>query len=104
MKGETIDDRALVLDSDDTVATAIADLEAASSLSYNGRTIELTEPISFGHKVAMEPIPVGEPIRKYGAVIGTAAEAIEPGDWVHTHNCESNRGRGDTTAAGVSNR
>ncbi|AHG01626.1 dehydratase (plasmid) [Halostagnicola larsenii XH-48] len=98
MKGETIDDRALVLDRDDTVATALADLEAASSLSYDGRTIELTENVPFGHKVAMEPIPAGDPVRKYGSVIATATEAIQPGDWVHTHNCESNRGRGDTTA------
>lgn len=104
MKGEAIDDRVLVLEGDDTVGTAISDLEAASSLSYDGRTIELSEPISFGHKVAMEPISAGEQIRKYGAVIGTATEAIEPGDWVHTHNCESNRGRGDTATAEVSDR
>ncbi len=42
--------------------------------------------IPIGHKVASEPILAGEAIRKYGYAIGTAGEAISPGDWVHTHN------------------
>ncbi len=40
-----------------------------------------------GHKVAVRPHAVGEPIRRYGQIIGFATEAIAPGDWVHTHNC-----------------
>jgi altronate hydrolase len=40
-----------------------------------------------GHKVAVRPHAVGEPIRRYGQIIGFATEAIAPGEWVHTHNC-----------------
>jgi altronate hydrolase len=40
-----------------------------------------------GHKVATRAHAVGEPIRRYGQIIGFATEAIAPGDWVHTHNC-----------------
>jgi altronate hydrolase len=40
-----------------------------------------------GHKMAVLPIAKGEPIRKYGQVIGYAAEPIEPGQHVHSHNC-----------------
>lgn len=40
-----------------------------------------------GHKVAVRPHAAGEPIRRYGQIIGFATEAIAPGDWVHTHNC-----------------
>ena len=40
-----------------------------------------------GHKVAIRAHAVGEPIRRYGQIIGFATEAIAPGDWVHTHNC-----------------
>jgi altronate hydrolase len=40
-----------------------------------------------GHKVATRPHAVGEPIRRYGQIIGFATEAVAPGDWVHTHNC-----------------
>jgi altronate hydrolase len=41
-----------------------------------------------GHKVAVRPHAKGEPIRRYGQIIGFATDAIEPGAWVHTHNCE----------------
>jgi altronate hydrolase len=40
-----------------------------------------------GHKVALRPHAKGEPIRRYGQIIGFATEAVAPGDWVHTHNC-----------------
>jgi altronate hydrolase len=40
-----------------------------------------------GHKVATRAHAPGEPIRRYGQIIGFATEAIAPGDWVHTHNC-----------------
>jgi altronate hydrolase len=39
-----------------------------------------------GHKVAVRPHAVGEPVRRYGQIIGFATEAIAPGEWVHTHN------------------
>lgn len=41
-----------------------------------------------GHKVAIRPHAKGEPIKRYGQIIGFATDAIEPGAWVHTHNCE----------------
>jgi len=41
-----------------------------------------------GHKVATRAHAKGEAIRRYGQIIGFATEAIAPGDWVHTHNCE----------------
>ncbi len=43
-------------------------------------------PIPTGHKVALRPIAPGEPVRRYGQVIGLASRAIRPGDHVHTHN------------------
>jgi len=39
-----------------------------------------------GHKVAVRPHAKGEPVRRYGQIIGFATDAIEPGQWVHTHN------------------
>ena len=39
-----------------------------------------------GHKMAVEAIAAGEPVRKYGQVIGVATAAIRAGDWVHVHN------------------
>ena len=40
-----------------------------------------------GHKVAVKPHVVGEPIRRYGQIIGFATAPIAPGDHVHEHNC-----------------
>ena len=39
-----------------------------------------------GHKMAVEAIAAGEPVRKYGQVIGVATTEIRAGDWVHVHN------------------
>ena len=40
-----------------------------------------------GHKMATAKIAKGEPILKFGQIIGFAGEDIEPGQHVHTHNC-----------------
>jgi len=44
------------------------------------------ERILRGHKMAVEPIREGEPIRKFGQIIGFAKTHIAPGEWVHEHN------------------
>jgi altronate hydrolase len=40
-----------------------------------------------GHKMAAAAIPLGGPVRKFGQIIGFATTPIEPGQWVHEHNC-----------------
>jgi len=91
--------RAIVVDGRDTVATALADLEAGETLVLSvgdqQHQVALAAPIAFGHKVALAAIAAGEPVIKYGETIGRATRAIEPGDHVHVHNLESERGRGD---------
>src|SRR5215208_3041935 len=39
-----------------------------------------------GHKMAIEPIREGEPVRKFNQIIGFAKSHIAPGEWVHEHN------------------
>ena len=104
MKGIVLDDVGLLLDEDDDVATAIDDLEAGRTVSladHPDATVRRTGPVTlvrdvpFGHKVALVPVEADEPVVKYGERIGRATAAIAPGEWVHTHNCESTRGRGD---------
>ena len=41
-----------------------------------------------GHKMASRQIKQGEPIRKFGQIIGFAKAEIAAGDWVHEHNVE----------------
>ena len=99
MKGEVLDDVALLMTERDAVVTAVDDLEAGHEVHVDDRTITLADDVPFGHKFAIRPIGRGDDVVKYGEVIGRATVEIAPGDWVHTHNCESTRGRGDLEAA-----
>jgi altronate hydrolase len=44
------------------------------------------ERIPAGHKVAVKPVAVGEPVMRYGQIIGFATQPIAPGRHVHVHN------------------
>lgn len=98
MKGEVLDDDALLMTADDVVATAIDDLAAGHELALGDRVLSLAEDVAFGHKFALVDIDASEEIVKYGEVIGRASQPIAAGEWVHVHNCESTRGRGDLEA------
>jgi hypothetical protein len=87
--------RVIVLHPDDNVATAVADLVAGEDLQVGSHTLKVTEPVPFGHKVALRDIGPRMPITKYGESIGLALGAIAAGSCVHTQNVESQRGRGD---------
>lgn len=51
--------------------------------------------VPFGHKIAYTDIKKGEKIMKYGECIGGALCDIKKGEYVHVHNLEALRGRGD---------
>ncbi|RGB66772.1 MULTISPECIES: UxaA family hydrolase [Oscillospiraceae] len=51
--------------------------------------------VPYGHKIALCDIHKGEQITKYGEEIGVATAEIGKGDYVHVHNLDSMRGRGD---------
>jgi altronate hydrolase len=50
--------------------------------------VNAADRIPAGHKVAVRPIAQGEPIRRYGQIIGFASRPISPGQHVHVQNCE----------------
>ena len=49
--------------------------------------VTATARIMRGHKMASGAIAKGQPILKFGQIIGFATEDIAPGAHVHTHNC-----------------
>ena len=51
--------------------------------------------VPYGHKIAVADIDKGQHIMKYGESIGRASCDIKKGDYVHVHNLEAMRGRGD---------
>ena len=52
----------------------------------DGASLTLAQLVPAGHKLALRQIEPGEPIRRYGQVIGFARNIIQPGEHVHTHN------------------
>lgn len=91
--------RAIVMKPDDNVATVTEDIAAGTDLTVHVgdsvSTVRVKEIICFGHKVAIRNIATGEPIIKYGNVIGMATCDIVAGQHTHVHNLDGCRGRGD---------
>lgn len=86
---------------EDNVAVIFAENVKAGDLTRvigkdgSSELISLRSDIPYGHKLAVHGIRPGEHILKYGESIGTATQEIQPGDYVHVHNLESQRARGD---------
>ena len=94
---------AFIIDAKDNVATLFihnGNRGSKINVQADGKPleIELKDNVPFAHKFAICRIPKGDQVIKYGYSIGTATEDIEPGQHVHIHNTESNRGRGDLAA------
>jgi len=87
--------KAILLHANDDVATALTDLQRGESihvsLDHASIAVVLLEDIEFGHKYALRDIAQGEGILKYGLPIGKALTDIRAGEWVHVHNCRSER-------------
>ena len=93
------------------IALKVNDLDNVATIFANGITdgmeveirdkkgnIEETKVIGdvpYGHKIAVKDISKGEQIIKYGEEIGIATADIKRGEYVHVHNLDSMRGRGD---------
>jgi altronate hydrolase len=68
----------------DNVVIARRQLVSGQRLDDEGVTVAGLVPP--GHKVATAAIAAGEPVRRYDQIIGTATQAIAPGQHVHVHN------------------
>ncbi len=76
--------RTLRLHADDDVVIARQQLMAGTFLADEQvAVIGLVPP---GHKLATRDIAQGEPVRRYGQIIGFASQAIRAGQHVHVHN------------------
>lgn len=68
----------------DDVVIARQQLLGGTWLASEGITVVGLVPP--GHKVAVRALLPGQPVRRYNQIIGTATQAIAPGQHVHTHN------------------
>jgi (2R)-sulfolactate sulfo-lyase subunit alpha len=54
-------------------------------------SVQLTEPVPLGHKLALADIAAGQEIIEYGQRVGVATADIRRGEHVHVHNVKSAR-------------
>lgn len=74
--------RVLKLSGEDNVAVALDEVRTGVPVAG----VIAAQRIPRGHKLALAPIAEGEPVRKFGQIIGFASEPIAPGAHIHTHN------------------
>ena len=81
----------------DDVVIARHQLVGGTRIESEGITVAGLVPP--GHKVATRAIAAGAPVRRYDQIIGSAKQAIAPGQHVHTHNLEFSSFARDYAAA-----
>ncbi len=75
---------------DDNVAVATEEIKSgAKAESAEGLVITARSDVPRNHKMALDDIPAGGAVIKYGERIGDAGEDIAKGDWIHTHNLKT---------------
>lgn len=78
--------RAILLHPRDDVVIAMGALARGATLHTSNGAVSVARHIAAGHKVAIRPRDTGDPVRRYGKIIGVASSVIRPGDHVHVHN------------------
>ena len=81
------------------LALKVDDLDNVATIFANGITdgtaVEVRDKKGEMEEITLRDIRKGEHIMKYGECIGAASCDIRKGDYVHVHNLEALRGRGD---------
>lgn len=78
------------IDPMDTVAVTFQPLEKGTRVVVDGGdSFRVMESIPLGHKIALQLIPAGSNVIKYGAPIGIASREICKGELVHSNNLKT---------------
>lgn len=75
--------RTLRLHASDNLLVALETIEPGAALAEDAVA---AARVPRGHKIAARTIAAGEPILKFGQIIGFATADIAPGSWLHEHN------------------
>jgi len=82
----SLDELAIRLHAQDDVVVARQQIEAGTEVAGPSGTFRVVANVPAGHKLAVRRVPVGQPVHKYGQIIGFSSADIEPGAHVHVHN------------------
>src|ERR1700730_618897 len=70
----------------DDVGLVVSDVGQGTPIRTAVGVVTAIDAIPASHKVAVRAIAAGQPVHKYGEVIGVARQDIPPGAHVHLHN------------------
>ena len=70
----------------DNIAVAAKLVPGEVELTFDGGTFTVPATIKMGHKFAVRAIKEGDPIYKFGQIIGFASQQVPIGGHVHVHN------------------
>ena len=87
-----MDKKAILLDKKDNVATCTSEVRKGDMVSCHGSAeaqVTASMDIPIWHKIALQAIPKGEMVYKYGEVIGEMLGDIPQGGWVSHENLRS---------------
>src|SRR3984957_11205884 len=76
----------LQIDPRDNVLIALQDLRKGDRVSFSDRTYDLVTDVPAKHKFSTEDLELGDAIKMYGVLVGTAREPIRAGEAVTTRN------------------
>ncbi|HEV3203686.1 MAG TPA: altronate dehydratase family protein [Gemmataceae bacterium] len=86
MPGIPLSEVAVHLRPEDNIAVAARNLDKGLEINHQETCIILGDRVGLGHKLALRDILKGEPILKYGQIIGFASKLIPAGSHVHVQN------------------
>lgn len=70
----------------DNVLVALTDLKAGETVSFNGSSATLVEPIPAKHKFVIHPLDTGTEITMYGVLVGKTTQPVPQGGSINTGN------------------
>ncbi|GGY73486.1 hydrolase [Cellvibrio zantedeschiae] len=79
----------ILLHPDDNILVCVTQISAGDVVHIDGESVHINQTIEVGHKLARQPLNVGEKVYRYGAPIGSMTQAAAQGEHVHMHNMQS---------------
>ena len=74
---------------DDNVCVATRPLDAGTEVECGSVRFVLRDACPLGAKLAHDSMKAGDKIIKFGAPVGSLTQDVNLGDYIHTHNLES---------------
>ena len=86
--------KAVLIEALDNVLTVLEPVQAGDVVSTGMEDVSALEEIPQYHKIARTDVKRGAILYKYGQPMGYATADIAKGQWVHTHNADSEQPEG----------